>query len=90
MGTRLQFALESYAITSLIADIRTIDYGGLDLRPTYQRNFIWKNDFKDKLIYSIIKSYPIGNIIIRQLKEPNAKGAKSEIVDRPTKNDNNI
>ena len=81
MGERLEFALESFAITTLITNIRIIEFGGLDLRPKYQRNYIWKNDFKDKLIYSIIKSYPIGNIIIRQLKKPNEKGAMSEIVD---------
>lgn len=81
MGNNLQFALESYALMTLVTDIRIVEYGGLDLRPIYQRNYIWKNDFKDKLIYSIIKSYPIGNIIIRQLKEPNEKGAKQEIVD---------
>ena len=81
MGQRLEFALVSYAITTLITDIRILEFGGLDLRPKYQRNYIWKNDFKDKLIYSIIKSYPIGSIIIRQLKMPNEKGAMSEIVD---------
>lgn len=81
MGKRLEFALESYALMSLISEIRVIEFGGLDLRPRYQRNYIWKNDFKDKLIYSIVKSYPIGSIIIRQLKEPNEKGAKMEIVD---------
>ena len=81
MGKRLEFALESFAITTLITNIRIIEFGGLDLKPKYQRNYIWKNDFKDKLIYSIIKSYPIGNIIIRQLKKPNEKGAMSEIVD---------
>lgn len=81
MGQRLEFALVSFAITTLITDIRIQEFGGLDLRPKYQRNYIWKNEFKDKLIYSIIKSYPIGSIIIRQLKEPNEKGAMSEIVD---------
>lgn len=81
MGKRLEFALESFAIMTLITNIRIVEFGGLDLRPKYQRNYIWKNDFKDKLIYSIIKSYPIGNIIMRQLKTPNEKGAKSEIVD---------
>lgn len=81
MGKRLKFALESYPIMSLISSIRTVEFGGLDLRPKYQRNYIWKNDFKDKLIYSIIKSYPIGSIIIRQLEIQNEKGAELEIVD---------
>ena len=81
MGNRLEFALESTPIATLITNIRIIEFGGLDLKPNYQRNYIWKNNFKDKLIYSIIKGYPIGNIIIRQLKQPNEKGAGSEIVD---------
>ena len=43
----------------------------------------WENDFKDKLIYSIIKAYPIGNISVRVLNgnETNPKGAKTEVVD---------
>lgn len=81
MSQRLEFAVESFAIMSLVTAIRTVEFDGLDLRPKYQRNYIWKNDFKDKLIYSIIKSYPIGSIIMRMLKQPNEKGAKMEIVD---------
>lgn len=54
---------------------------GLDLQPSYQRGYVWKDDFKDKLIYSIVKSYPTGNISIRVLKEKNEKGADSEVVD---------
>jgi len=81
MEKRLNFSLESFAITTLITNIRIVEFGGLDLRPKYQRNYIWKKDFKDKLIYSIIRSYPIGSIIIRQLKSPNEKGAMTEIVD---------
>lgn len=81
MGRRLVFALESKAITNLITDVKTVEYGGLDLQPYFQRNFVWKKDFKDKLIYSIIKDYPIGSIIIRVRKQPNEKGAMSEIVD---------
>ena len=81
MRKRLEFALESNALMTLISKIRVVEFGGLDLRPKYQRNYIWKNDFKDKLIYSIVKSYPIGSIIVRQLKEPNEKGAEMEIVD---------
>lgn len=78
---RLKFVLEPLALTSLIGKIRMVEYGGLDLQPKYQRNFIWKNEFKDKLIYSIVKDYPIGSIIIRQLDKPNEKGAELEIVD---------
>ena len=44
MGKRLEFALESYALMSLISEIRVLEFGGLDLQPQYQRNYIWKND----------------------------------------------
>ncbi len=81
MGKKLEFSVESRAIMTLITEIRTVEFGGLDLQPKYQRNYIWKNDFKDKLLYSIIKSYPIGSIILRKLNVPNEKGAMSEIVD---------
>lgn len=90
MGMRTKFSLVSLAIMSLISKIRLASLGGLDLQPKYQRNYIWKKDFKDKLIYSIIKSYPIGNIIIRELDKPNEKGAESEIVDRPAEANNNL
>jgi len=81
MKERVEFAVVSFAIMTLISEIRTVEVGGLDLQPKYQRNFIWNNKFKDELIYSIIKNYPIGSIIMRILKEPNEKGAKAEIVD---------
>lgn len=81
MKERVEFAVVSFAVMTLVSEIRTVEIGGLDLRPKYQRNFIWNNKFKDELIYSIIKNYPIGSIIMRILKEPNEKGAKAEIVD---------
>ncbi len=90
MGIRTKFSLVSLALMSVISKIRLVNFGGLDLQPKYQRNFIWKKDFKDKLLYSIIKSYPIGNVIIRELEEPNEKGAESEIVDRSAAIDNDL
>lgn len=51
------------------------------MQPSYQRGYIWNKDFKEKLIYSLTKHYPIGNIIIRNLENPNEKNAKSEVVD---------
>lgn len=48
---------------------------GIDLQPTYQRGYIWGKEFIDKLWYSIIKGYPIGNISLRVLSKKNAKGA---------------
>jgi len=54
---------------------------GIDLRPPYQRGFIWGPEFIDKLMVSIVKQWPIGNISLRVLEEPNKKGAMQEVVD---------
>ncbi len=81
MQRQMNFSNASIPITSVINSINTVNFGGLDLQPSYQRGFVWKDDFKDKLIYSIIKSYPTGNISIRVLNQPNSRGAKSEVVD---------
>ncbi len=48
----------------------------LDLQPDYQRGEVWCADFKEKLIFSILINYPIGNFIIRNLTEP-----KTRLVD---------
>lgn len=77
----MSFSNASIPVATVLNDIATVNFGGLDLQPPYQRGYVWKDDFKDKLIYSIIKSYPTGNISIRVLLEHNAKGAKSEVVD---------
>lgn len=81
MNRQMNFSNSSVPVASVLNSINTVKFGGLDLQPSYQRGYVWKDDFKDKLIYSIIKSYPTGNISIRVLKESNAKGAKSEVVD---------
>lgn len=81
MYEQMNFSNASVPVTSVLNSINTVQFGGLDLQPSYQRGYVWKDDFKDKLIYSIVKSYPIGNISVRVLKNPNAKGAKSEVVD---------
>lgn len=81
MKGQLSFSNASIPIASVINSINTVNFGGLDLQPSYQRGYIWKEDFKDKLIYSIIKSYPTGNISVRVLTQSNARGAKSEVVD---------
>lgn len=77
----MQFFNESKPIQSVMVEIDNINRGGIDLRPTYQRGYIWSDDFKNKLIYSIINHYPIGNISIRQLNVKNEKGATKEVVD---------
>lgn len=81
MNEQMNFSNASMPILNVMNNINTVKFGGLDLQPEYQRGYIWKSDFKDKLIYSIIKQYPTGNISIRVLSSPNAKGAKSEVVD---------
>lgn len=83
MYKRMNFTPASSTIDYMMNQIKTIKFGGLDLQPSYQRAYIWGDDFKDKLIYSIIKSYPIGNISIRVLgnDEENIKGARTEVVD---------
>lgn len=81
MNKQANFSNGTIPIMTLLNDIKNIRFGGLDLQPEYQRGYIWKNGFKDKLIYSIIMQYPIGNINIRVLNNPNDKGAKREIVD---------
>ena len=81
MLEQMRFSNASIPVTTVLNDINTVSFGGLDLQPSYQRGYIWKDDFKDKLIYSVIKNYPTGNISVRVLNAPNAKGARSEVVD---------
>lgn len=81
MKSRMQFTPAIKTLSLAINEIKNINRGGLDLQPDYQREYIWKNDFKDKLIYSIVRGYPIGNISIAILMQPNSKNAKSEVVD---------
>lgn len=47
----------------------------IDLNPNFQRGYIWKREFKDELIVSILSGYPIGNIIIYKTN------GKMEVVD---------
>ena len=81
MLEQMRFSNSSIPVTTVLNDINTVNFGGLDLQPSYQRGYVWKDDFKDKLIYSVIKNYPTGNISVRVLNAPNAKGARSEVVD---------
>lgn len=78
----MAFSYDSRPIQTLLNQIRNINKrDGIDLQPSYQRGYIWSSDFKDKLIYSIIKSYPIGNVSMRVRAEKNEKGAINEVVD---------
>lgn len=78
----MAFSYDSRPIQTLVNQIKNVNKrDGIDLRPSYQRGYIWSTDFKDKLVYSIIKSYPIGNISLRVRADRNIKGAMQEVVD---------
>ncbi|MDR0953490.1 MAG: DUF262 domain-containing protein, partial [Elusimicrobiota bacterium] len=79
--SRINFQPSSLPLSTVVGSIKNVSRGGWDLQPEYQRNFVWSQDFKEKLIYSLIKRYPIGNISIRNLEEVNKKLARVEIVD---------
>ncbi len=82
MSFIMSFSYDSRPIQTLLNQIRNINKrDGVDLQPEYQRGYIWSSDFKDKLLYSIIKSYPIGNVSLRVRTEKNNKGAMQEVVD---------
>lgn len=82
MAYVMAFSYDSRPIQTLLNQIRNINKrDGIDLQPEYQRGYIWSSDFKDKLLYSIIKCYPIGNISLRVRTEKNPKGAMQEVVD---------
>ena len=78
---RINFNPAPMPLATIIGNIKNVNRGGLDLQPEYQRDYVWNQDFKEKLIYSLIKRYPLGNISIRNLEELNDKGARSEVVD---------
>lgn len=68
--SKMDYSHGSMPIFTLIAGIKSKQLRDkIDLNPEYQRGFIWNNDFKDKLIYSIIKRYPIGNISLRDTEK---------------------
>lgn len=82
MALVMAFSYDSRPIQTLLNQIRNINKrDGIDLQPEYQRGYIWSADFKDKLLYSIIKCYPIGNVSLRVRTEKNKKGAMQEVVD---------
>lgn len=81
MAKKMQFTPGSKPLMTILNDITNVNTGGLDLQPKYQRGYVWNSDFKNKLIYSLVKSYPIGSISLRALNTPNDKGAETEVVD---------
>lgn len=82
MALIMAFSYDSRPIQTLVNQISNYNKrDGIDLRPAYQRGYIWSSDFKDKLLYSIVKGYPIGNISLRVRADRNSKGAMQEVVD---------
>ena len=82
MSNIMAFSYDSRPIQTIINQIKNISKrDGIDLQPSYQRGYIWGSEFVDKLWYSIIKGYPIGNISLRVRRDKNDKGAMLEVVD---------
>ncbi len=82
MSMMMAFSYDSRPIQTVTNQIvNATKRDGIDLQPPYQRGYIWSSEFKDKLIYSIIKGYPIGNISLRVRTSHNQKGAMQEVVD---------
>lgn len=82
MSNIMAFSYDSRPIQTIINQIKNISKrDGIDLQPSYQRGYIWGAEFRDKLWYSIIKGYPIGNISLRVRTDKNDKGAMLEVVD---------
>lgn len=82
MANIMTFSYDSRPIQTIVNQIRNINKrDGIDLQPSYQRGYIWGAEFRDKLWYSIIKGYPIGNISLRVRNDRNDKGAMIEVVD---------
>jgi len=78
----MAFNHDSKPIQTVFNQIKNVDKrDGIDLQPPYQRGFIWGPEFIDKLMLSIIKGYPIGNISLRVRTDRNSKGAMQEVVD---------
>lgn len=69
----------AYTLDTIDAYERKIGVNRLNLRPSYQRGEAWKTDYKEKLIYSLVTNYPIGNFIVRKL-DTNSQ-ATAEVVD---------
>jgi len=79
--SRINITPSTIPIITILNDVRNVRQNGLDLSPDYQRGYIWTNDYKDKLILSIILNYPIGSIVVNHLDGPNENNAMQELVD---------
>lgn len=75
MKNKFTFNSHSFALISFKT---TYD---INLSPDYQRSFIWNKDFKQKLIFSVIKGYPIGSFVIHENKLQDSKDIRYDVVD---------
>ncbi|MBN2619356.1 MAG: DUF262 domain-containing protein [Spirochaetales bacterium] len=75
----------SETISAILNQLDAFDRGlgnkRLNLRPTYQRGEAWDDDFKEKLVYSLVTNYPIGNFVFRTVSIENPKDPTHEVVD---------
>lgn len=79
--SKINITPSTLPMLTLLTSISNVHQGGLDISPDYQRGYIWSNEYKDQLILSIILNYPIGNIVINNIDEPNDRNARQELVD---------
>jgi len=63
---KMSFSYSSQPIMTINNSCRK---GKIVLNPKFQRGYIWKNEFRDELIVSILYNYPIGNIILAKSDE---------------------
>ena len=75
MKNKFTFNSHSYALISFKTNY------GVNLSPDYQRSFIWNKDFKQKLIFSVIKGYPIGSFVVHENKLQGSKDIRYDVVD---------
>lgn len=64
MGERMKKMSFSYSSQPIMTINNSCKKKKIILNPKFQRGYIWKNEFKDELIVSILYNYPIGNIIL--------------------------
>lgn len=64
----MKYSVKLYSIEELI---RTIKKNGINLRPSYQRNFIWGPKDQRCLISTIEKGWPLPNFFVYKDKEGN-------------------
>lgn len=78
MKKRIDFTTSSSTVGNMWVQYTD---GNLNLKPDYQREYVWSDEFKFKLVYSLVRNYPIGNITVRKLSADEKGQVNSEVVD---------